>query len=55
MVAYTNDVNRLRFPLVPLQRQTAYYKGIHYMAPYVYGFGEVEFVYPETVRYADGL
>lgn len=55
MVAYTNDANRLRFPLVPLQRQTSYYKGIHYMAPYVYGFGEVEFVYPETVRYADGL
>jgi hypothetical protein len=55
MVAYTNDSNRIRFPLVPLQRQTAYYKGIHFMAPYVYGFGEVEFVYPETVRYADGL
>jgi hypothetical protein len=55
MVAYTNDVNRIRFPLVPLQRQTAYYKGIHFMAPYVYGFGEVEFVYPETVRYADGI
>lgn len=55
MVAYSNDVNFLRFPLVPLQRQTAYYKGIHFMAPYVYGFGEVEFVYPETVRYKDGL
>lgn len=55
MVAYTNDVNRLRFPMVPIQRQTAYYKGIHFLAPYVYGFGEVEFVYPETVRYADGI
>ena len=55
MVAYTNDLNRLRFPLVPLQRQTAYYKGISYLAPYTYGMGEVEFVYPETVRYADGI
>lgn len=55
MVAYTNDVNRLRFPMVPIQRQTAYYKGIHFLSPYVYGFGEVEFVYPETVRYADGI
>lgn len=55
MVAYTNDDKRVRFPLVPLQRQTAYYRGIHFLCPYVYGFGEVEFVYPETVRYMDGL
>lgn len=55
MVAYTNDLNRLRFPLVPLQRQTAYYKGISFLSPYTYGMGEVEFVYPETVRYADGI
>lgn len=55
MVAYTNDQNKVRFPLVPMQRQTAYYRGIHFLAPYVYGFGEVEFVYPETVLYADGI
>jgi hypothetical protein len=55
MMCYTNDLNYLRFPLVPLQRQTAYYKGIHFLCPYVYGFGEMEFVYPETVRYADGI
>lgn len=55
MMAYTNDVNRIRFPLVPLQRQTAYYLGIRFLSPYIYGFGEVEFVYPETVRYADGI
>lgn len=55
MVAYTNDLNHVRFPLVPIARQTAYYKGIHFLAPYVYGFGEVEFVYPETVRYMDGI
>lgn len=55
MMAYTNDMNRLRFPLVPIQRQSAYYQGIRFLCPYVYGFGEVEFVYPETVRYADGI
>lgn len=55
MVAYTNDVNRVRFPMVPIQRQTSYYKGIHFLCPYVYAFGEVEFVYPETVRYMDGI
>jgi hypothetical protein len=55
MVAYTNDDKRVRFPMVPIQRQTAYYKGIHFLCPYVYAFGEVEFVYPETVRYLDGI
>lgn len=55
MMVYTNDLERVRFPMVPIRRETAYYKGIHFLAPYVYGFGEVEFVYPETVLYVDGL
>lgn len=55
MIVYTNDVNRVRFPMVPIQRQTAYYQGIKFFAPYVYAFGEVEFVYPETVRYMDNI
>ncbi len=55
MIAYTNEKNLLRFPMVPIQRETPYYQGITFLAPYVYGFGEVEFVYPETVRYADGI
>lgn len=55
MVVYTNELNYVRFPMVPIQRQTAYYKGIHFLCPYVYGFGEVELVYPETVRYMDGI
>jgi hypothetical protein len=55
MMVYTNELNYVRFPMVPVQRQTAYYKGIHFLCPYVYGFGEVEFVYPETVRYMDGI
>lgn len=55
MVAYTNDEMRLRFPMVPIRRETPYYLGIHFNAPYIWAFGEVEFVYPETVRYADGI
>jgi len=55
MVAYTNDLNYVRFPMVPIRRETAYYQGIMFHAPYTYAFGEVEFVYPETVRYADGI
>lgn len=55
MVAYTNDESRVRFPMVPIRRETAYYQGIRYAAPYLWAFGEMEFVYPETVRYADGI
>lgn len=55
MVAYTNMVDKVRFPMVPIRRETAYYQGIRYTAPYIWAFGQVEFVYPETVQYADGI
>lgn len=55
MVAYTNDESRVRFPMVPVRRETAYYMGLRFTAPYLWAFGEMEFVYPETVRYADGI
>lgn len=55
MLIYTNDVSRVRFPMVPIRRETAYYQGIRFTAPYLWAFGQVEFVYPETVQYADGI
>lgn len=55
MVAYTNEEQYLRFPMVPIRRETSYYQGIRFTAPYVWAFGEVEFPYLETIRYADGI
>lgn len=55
MVAYTNDEDRVRFPMVPVRRETPYYLGIRFNAPYIWAFGEVEFPYPETVLYRDGI
>lgn len=55
MMAYTNELDRVRFPMVPVRRETPYYAGIRFIAPYLWAFGEVEIVYPETVRYADGI
>lgn len=55
MVAYTNEENRVRFPMVPVRRETAYYSGIRFTAPYLWAFGEMEVVYPETIGYADGI
>ncbi len=55
MVVYTNSEDRVRFPMVPIRRETAYYQGIRFTAPYLWAFGEMELVYPETVRYGDGI
>jgi len=55
MVAYTNEEDRVRFTMVPIRRETAYYQGIRYIAPYIWAFGGIELVYPETVQYADGI
>lgn len=55
MMAYTNEEDRVRFSMVPIRRETAYYQGIRFTAPYLWAFGQVEFVYPETVQYADGI
>lgn len=55
MVAYTNDKSRVRFPMVPLQRTPLEYRSIFQATTYFGRLGVVEFVYPETVGYADGI
>lgn len=55
MVVYTNAENYVRFPMVPIRRETPYYLGINFNSPYLWALGDVEFVYPQTVRYADGI
>ena len=55
MVAYTNDMNRVRFPLVPLQRTPLEYRGIHQLTTYFGRLGVVEVVYGETIGYVDGI
>ena len=55
MVAYTNREDFVRFPMVPIRRETPYFQDIMFVSPYIWAMGGVEFVYPETVRYADGI
>lgn len=55
MVAYTKRKNWVRFPMVPLQHTPVEYRGLYQLTTYYAALGEVEFVYPETVAYADGL
>lgn len=55
MVAYTNDKKRVRFPLVPVQRTPLEYRGLNQLTTYFCRLGVVEWVYPETGAYADGI
>lgn len=55
MVAYTKDRKRVRYPLVPLQRTPLEYRSIFHITTYFGRLGCVEFVYPETVGYRDGI
>lgn len=55
MVAYTNDKRRVRFPLVPVQRTPLEYRSLNQLTTYFCRLGVVEWVYPETGSYADGI
>ena len=55
MCCYTQDKDRVRFPLVPLQRTPLEYRSLYQLTTYFGRLGCVEFVYPETIRYADGI
>lgn len=55
MVAYSKDRNRIRYPMTMLQRTPVQYIGMYHQTTYYCRLGNVEFVYPETVAYADGI
>jgi len=55
MVFYTQARNRVRYPLVPLQRTPLEYRSIFQLTTYFGRLGCVEFVYPETLLYRDGM
>jgi hypothetical protein len=55
MVAYTQDKNRVRYPLVPLQRTPLEYRSIYHLTTYFGRLGVLEIVYPDTLYYADGI
>lgn len=55
MVAYTQDRNRVRYPLVPLQRTPLEYRAMSQLTYYFGRLGVVEVVYPETLQYLDGI
>lgn len=55
MVAYTQEKKYVRFPLTPMQRTPIQYDSIYQKFSYYCRLGVVEFPYPETVAYRDGI
>lgn len=55
MFAYTKDQDRVRYPLVPLQRTPLEYRSLYHLTTYFGRLGVLEVVYPETIGYRDGI
>lgn len=54
-VVYTNDKQRVRYPMTLLQRTPVQYDSIYHKSTYYCRLGVLEVVYPETIGYFDGL
>ncbi len=55
MIAYTRNDRFLRFPMTPLDRTPVQYSSIWHLTTYYCRLGVMEFVYPETIAYRDGV
>lgn len=55
MFVYTNDKERVRYPMTMLQRTPIQYDSIYHKTTYFCRLGVVELVYPETVSAWDGI
>lgn len=55
MFAYSKNKRFVQFPLVPLQRTPLEYRSIYHLTTYFGRKGVVEWRYPETAAYVDGI
>lgn len=55
MVVYTNDKERIRYPMTMLSKTPLQYDSIWHRSTYYGRLGVLEVVYPECVAYRDGL
>lgn len=55
MVVYSKNPKYVRFPMVPLQRTPLEYRSLFQLTTYFGRLGVVEWRYPETGQYADGI
>lgn len=55
ILAYSRDSMRVRYPMTPLQKTPLQYLGLWYNTYYYCRLGAVEFIYPSTMQFADGI
>lgn len=55
IVVYTNDKDRVRYPMTLLSKTPLQYNSIWHMTTYYGRLGVLEIVYPETIAYRDGI
>lgn len=55
MVAYTQEKDRVRYPMTMLQRTPVQFDSIYHKSTYFGRLGVLEIVYPETIAYRDGI
>lgn len=55
MVIYTNDKDRVRYPMTMLSKTPLQYDSIWHKTTYYGRLGVLEIVYPETIGYRDGI
>lgn len=55
MVVYTKAKDRVRYPMTMLGRTPVQYDGLYHKSTYYCRLGVMEFVYPETIGYFDGI
>jgi hypothetical protein len=54
-LAYSKDPRRVRYPLTPIQKTPVQYQGIYYVTVFYCKLGVVEFIYPSTFAFLDGV
>ncbi len=55
MGAYRNEYERIRYPLTEIQRTPLEYRSVFQATTYWCLLGQLEFVYPATIGYRDGI
>lgn len=55
LVTYTNEPDRLRYPMTLLQQTPVQYDGLWHKRTSYCKLGVLEIVYPETINYLDGI
>jgi hypothetical protein len=55
MVAYTKDPMYVRYPMTLMARTPLQYQSLYHITTYYCRLGVMEFVYPETLGYGDGI